>query len=45
MEMVSPAVEIQTTPTERPSVPPWFAEVVILARHFLQQPTLREFGW
>lgn len=40
MDMVFPAVEIQTTPTERPSVPPWFAETVILARHFLQQGLL-----
>jgi hypothetical protein len=30
-------IEIRTSPEEVPSVPPWFAEVVLLARYFSQQ--------
>src|SRR5258706_11049538 len=30
-------IEIRTCPDEVPSLPPWFAEVVILARHFTHQ--------
>ena len=30
-------IEIRTFPDEVPSLPPWFAEVVILARHFTHQ--------
>jgi hypothetical protein len=30
-------VEIRTSPAEVPSIPPWFAEVVVLARYFTQQ--------
>lgn len=30
-------IEIRTFPDQAPSLPPWFAEVVILARHFTQQ--------
>lgn len=30
-------VDIQPSVTERPTVPPWFAEVVILARHLTHQ--------
>jgi len=26
-------IEIHTSPSDRPSVPAWFAEVVIMARH------------
>ena len=29
----NPCIEIHTSPVDRPSVPPWFAEVVILAQH------------
>src|SRR5215471_17742110 len=29
----NPCIEIQTSPLERPSVPLWFAEVVIIAQH------------
>jgi hypothetical protein len=32
-----PAVDMQTCPLDVPSVPPWFPEVVILARHFAQR--------
>src|SRR5215469_10197541 len=28
-----PCVDIHTTPTPQPSIPPWFAEVVLLAGH------------
>src|SRR5262249_34016725 len=30
-------IEIRTFPDQAPSLPPWFAEVVILARHFTRQ--------
>jgi len=29
----NPCIEVHTSPIERPAVPPWFAEVVIMARH------------
>src|SRR5687767_10677865 len=35
-----PAVEIHTSPQDVPSIPPWFAEVVVLARHFTQRGLL-----
>lgn len=38
--LTTPAVDIQTCPQEVPSVPPWFAEVVILAQHFTQRGLL-----
>ena len=33
-------VEIQPFPTEHPTVPPWFAEVGVLAQHFAHQGVL-----
>jgi hypothetical protein len=30
-------IEIQTCPADVPTIPSWFAEVVVLARHFTQQ--------
>ena len=33
-------IEIQTSPVERPSVPPWFAEVVILVRDLARKGLL-----
>lgn len=33
---LAPPVTIQTSPQEVPSIPPWFAEVVLLARFFTQ---------
>jgi hypothetical protein len=33
----SSPVEIRTSPDNLPSIPPWFAEVVVLARYFSQQ--------
>jgi hypothetical protein len=32
-----PSIEIQTCPADVPTIPSWFAEVVVLARHFTQQ--------
>ena len=29
----NPCIEVYTSPVERSSVPPWFAEVVIMAQH------------
>jgi len=43
--MVSnPCIEIQTTSEDRPSVPAWFAEVVIIARHLEKKGLLEAFG-
>jgi hypothetical protein len=36
-------VEVQTSPLERPSVPPWFAEVVILSQHLATKGLLEAF--
>jgi len=38
-------IEIHTTPEDRPSVPPWFAEVVILARHLTTTDLLEAFAY
>ena len=38
--LTTPVVDIQTCPQDVPSVPPWFAEVVILAQHFTQRGLL-----
>ena len=35
--VIASPVEIRTSPEEVPSIPPWFAEVVVLARYFTQQ--------
>jgi hypothetical protein len=35
--ITAPSIEIQTCPADVPTIPPWFAEVVVLARHFTQQ--------
>lgn len=32
-----PSIEIQTCPADVPTIPPWFAEVVLLAGFFTQQ--------
>jgi hypothetical protein len=43
--MVSnPCIEVQTTPEDRPSVPEWFAEVVIMARHLSSNGVLDAFA-
>ena len=35
--VIASLIEICTSPEEVPSIPPWFAEVVVLARYFTQQ--------
>ena len=37
-------IEIHTTTEERPSVPPWFAEVVIVASHLSKRGLLQTFA-
>ena len=36
-------IEVQTSPVERPSVPPWFAEVAILSQHLATKGLLQAF--
>jgi hypothetical protein len=38
-------IEVQTSPVDRPSVPPWFAEVVIMARHLATKGLLDAFAY
>jgi hypothetical protein len=38
-----PCIEVQTSPVERPSVPPWFAEVAILSQHLATKGLLEVF--
>ncbi len=40
----SPCIEVQTSPLDRPSVPPWFAEVVIIARYLATKGLLEAFA-
>ncbi|HEY6540627.1 MAG TPA: hypothetical protein VIZ18_06805 [Ktedonobacteraceae bacterium] len=40
----NPCIEVQTSPLERPSVPAWFAEVVIMARHLATKGLLEAFA-
>lgn len=37
---LAPPVTIQTSPEEAPSIPPWFAEVILLAHFFTQHDYL-----
>ena len=37
-------IEVQTSPQDRPSVPAWFAEVVIIARHLEKTGLLDAFA-
>jgi len=37
-------LEVHTSPLDRPSVPAWFAEVVIVARHLAKKELLDLFG-
>lgn len=37
---IAPAVDVHTSPRDVPSIPPWFAEVVVLARHLTQRGLL-----
>jgi hypothetical protein len=36
-------IEVQTSPLERPSVPPWFAEVTLLSQHLARKGLLETF--
>jgi len=38
-----PCIEVHTSPVNRPSVPAWFAEVVIVARHLAKKEVLDAF--
>jgi len=40
----NPCIEIQTSSEHRPSVPAWFAEVVIIARHLTNKDLLEAFA-
>ena len=43
--MVSnPCIEVQTSPEDRPSVPEWFAEVVMIARHLATKGLIEAFA-
>ncbi len=37
-------IEVQTSPEDRPSVPPWFAEVVIIVQHLMAEGVLDAFA-
>ena len=37
-------IEVQTSPVDRPSVPAWFAEVVILSQHLTTTGLLKAFA-
>ena len=39
----NPSIEVQTSPVERPSVPAWFAEVVILSLYLTPKGLLEAF--
>src|ERR671931_1794648 len=40
----NPCIEVQTSPLDRPSVPGWFAEVVILAQYLATKGLLDAFA-
>jgi hypothetical protein len=40
----NPSIEVQTSPVDRPSVPAWFAEVVILSQHLATKGMLATFA-
>jgi hypothetical protein len=40
----TPCIEVQTSPLDRPSVPAWFAEVVIIARYLATKGLLDAFA-
>ncbi len=37
-------IEVQTSPLDRPSVPDWFAEVVMITRHLEAKGLLEAFA-
>jgi hypothetical protein len=40
----NPCIEVQTSPLDRPSVPAWFAEVVMIAGHLATKGLLEAFA-
>jgi hypothetical protein len=40
----NPCIEVQTSPEDRPSVPAWFAEVVIMTQHLATKGLLEAFA-
>src|SRR5690349_1206120 len=40
----NPSREVQTSPVDRPSVPAWFAEVIILSQHLTTKGLLEAFA-
>src|SRR5450755_4864543 len=40
----NPCIEVQTSPAARPSVPEWFAEVVIIVQHLTAEGVLDAFA-
>jgi hypothetical protein len=40
----NPCIEVQTSPLDRPSVPEWFAEVVMIARHLATKGLIEAFA-
>ena len=42
--VATPPIAIHTSSQDRPSIPPWFAEVVVLAQHFTQRGLLDAIG-
>jgi hypothetical protein len=40
----NPCIEVQTSPLDRPSVPAWFAEVVIMTQHLATKGLLEAFA-
>ena len=40
----NPCIEVHTSPVDCPSVPPWFAEVVIIAQHLTTKGLLDAFA-
>src|SRR5690348_14553845 len=41
----NPCIEVQTSTRDRPSVPVWFAEVVMMARHVATEGLLEAFAY
>ncbi len=42
--ILNPCIEVQTSPVDRPSVPEWFAEVVIMVHHLTNEGILDAFA-
>jgi len=40
----NPCIEVHTSPVDHPAVPPWFAEVVIIAQHLATKRLLEAFA-